>query len=152
MRAPLAWGCETGLYSAVLPKVGVLEGRHDVSHPEYGPSVVRSWAPSDAALGNVAQLAQIDYDSLQSHSSAVVGLLASRGDNDTAMAGTVWRSGLFLYNTASPGRRQLDLGTGFFLISNEVVSDAVSILSISLSNRFAQGTTSSERQAAVQSL
>src|SRR5690606_13367683 len=35
IRAPLAWGCETGTYGAPPVRTGVLEWKHDHGHPEF---------------------------------------------------------------------------------------------------------------------
>ena len=56
IRAPLAWGCETGMYGGTPVRVGVLEGMHQ-DHPEFEASTPTLWKPSTAPVIGDAQAA-----------------------------------------------------------------------------------------------
>jgi len=86
VRAPLAWGCETGTYG-IKPRLGVIDwvfnAHTDLQVTEtVSPSAVRFEPPSVAEL---------------EHGNKVAGIAAATGDNGQGIAGMSWASELHLY-------------------------------------------------------
>lgn len=98
IRAPLAWGCETGTYAVSRPRIGVIDKNFDSIPFDLGAgdgTVVRRWLPPqlmqdpvNAAIG-------------RNHGPGVASIIAARGDNGRGMAGMVWgaRLDLFAFET-----------------------------------------------------
>ena len=96
VRAPLAWGCETGQYGGPLPRVGVLEWEFESNHPDLQlplPATLRS--ASVDPLNPVPATSYTDF--LQWHGTATTGQLTAVGDNGIGIAGMMWRTDLLLY-------------------------------------------------------
>jgi len=102
IRAPLAWGCETGTYGSVPVTVGVVEwgfrALHDTDDLPVGPEPNRRFASrtngEPAAPGEAQKLAW--------HGTAVTGVLTAEGNNEGGVAGVTWRSSLYLYSLGTP--------------------------------------------------
>jgi hypothetical protein len=146
IRAPLAWGCETGAYGGTPVRVGVLEWKHDLSHPEFSTSSPVSWEPSDIQLARFSQpVPQAKADSLKEHGTGVTGILSARGDNGSGLAGVMWQTRLHLYSGMSPGHRATDLQSGFYQIVTQIGRDSIRILTISMDQQVSKAKTAAER-------
>jgi hypothetical protein len=104
IRAPLAWGCETGKYGSVPVPVGVVEWgfRPFQSGDDFagGPEPIVRFATRTLAEPAIPGRAE----ELAWHGTAVAGVLTAAGDNGGGVAGVTWRSSLYLYSlgTATP--------------------------------------------------
>ena len=98
IRAPQAWGCETGVYTAHRVKVGVLDYLFHQNGPELSLSTTQVYNTGDYSY-------PIAGGRIKTHGGAVVGLLAARGDNHVGIPGMVWGADLHLfpYAAESPG-------------------------------------------------
>jgi hypothetical protein len=96
VRAPLAWGCENGLYGAGRVRIGLLDflfANHDLDS-----SVVTPWQPP----GNV-----LKHDTINNikpwtynHGTGIESILAATGDNGRGIAGMVWGADLWVFQTS----------------------------------------------------
>jgi hypothetical protein len=151
IRAPLAWGCEMGLYGGFVPRVGILEWKHDFTHPEFSKSSPVPWEPPDALLP-YSPLAPALVDSLLQHGTSVAGVLAAEGDNGAGVAGLNWKTGLRLYAGLSSGNKQLPILYNFFVIAQQLVADQVRVLSLSVDSPVDSTATASVREAQIRFL
>lgn len=132
IRAPLAWGCETGAYGDALPAVGIFEWKHQSSHPEFAASSPTLWEPPDAPLSHIPPASPAVVDSMERHAVATTGLLAAQGNNGSGIAGVNWRTGLHLYaGYTSPGNHALPIIDNFFVLAEQMVQDQLRVLSLS---------------------
>jgi hypothetical protein len=95
VRAPLAWGCETGSYGGSLVKVGVLDYFFDTTLYDLRRSLVQLVPPDSVQLDTAPS--NLRTPMARGHGSAVAGVLTAEGDNDSGVAGVMWRSQLHLY-------------------------------------------------------
>ncbi|HLB37462.1 MAG TPA: S8 family serine peptidase, partial [Gemmatimonadales bacterium] len=93
IRAPLAWGCETGAYDQGRVKVGVIDFLFDTSRDFDGASVTLT----QPGATDVTTDPQLRDPVNRSHGTAVAGTLAATGDNGIGGAGMLWRSELQLF-------------------------------------------------------
>jgi len=93
IRAPLAWGCETGTYTASRVPLAVVDMVFASVHPDFSASTVQIRRPQRAP-----QLLTLLRDPvLRSHGTAAAGIIAATGDNQQGIAGLVWGANLTLY-------------------------------------------------------
>lgn len=93
VRAPLAWGCETGAYGGPKARVGVLDAYFDTIHRDLESSVTHLFHPGPGEmLSNPGFAAQA-----VTHGTGVAGILSAHGDNGVDMAGMAWLTDLSLY-------------------------------------------------------
>ncbi len=92
IRAPLAWGCETGTYGGQAVRVGVLDVVFASQHQDLPASrVFPVFDTTDFDLG-------LQQDrGLRSHGTGVAGVLSAIGDNSIGVTGILWSSDLQLY-------------------------------------------------------
>ncbi|HXE82840.1 MAG TPA: S8 family serine peptidase [Gemmatimonadales bacterium] len=152
IRAPLAWGCETGAYDTSPVRLGVFEWKHQSGHPEFAGSLFRLWEPSDVDLAPHVQPsppATVQAD--EAHASATVGLAAAEGNNGSGIAGVTWRSSLYLYAGDSPGNRALPFTQASYMLMNQLIADAPRVLSFSADQVFPVNSniTPSDREAQI---
>lgn len=107
IRAPMAWGCETGTYTnSSLPPIAQLELFHGQVHTDIGSSVQSSWEPSDISTTAPSSLGKRDSGYL--HAAQVGGILSAAGNNNAGIAGVAWRTNLQRFSLlSSPNRRLL---------------------------------------------
>ncbi|HEU4648252.1 MAG TPA: S8 family serine peptidase [Gemmatimonadales bacterium] len=106
VQAPLAWGCENGLYGSTPPDVGVLEWRAEVSNPEISSSIVSNFSISPKP--GIAQIPAAFFDRAEWHGTAVAGMVAAEGNNGQGAVGMLWHGRLRIYQAASPNRDEWD--------------------------------------------
>ena len=131
IRAPLAWGCETGTYDNTPVRLGIFELKHQPTHPEFAVSSPRLWEVSDAMVHMYQPLPQQTVETDEKHASATTGLLSAEGNNNSGIAGVAWRSALYLYNGMSPANIPYPVEQAFYVLGNQVVADAPRVLSFS---------------------
>jgi subtilisin family serine protease len=125
VRAHLAWGCETGDYGGSAPRVGILEWAYDTSFADL---------PAQRSLFRLSKDLDTSVSQSADHGTLVASVLAGVGDNDSGVAGMIWRSDLKLYAMTGPGnRRTRDPSFSFFgEILPQVVADQPKVLNISI--------------------
>lgn len=132
IRAPLAWGCETGDYG-VRTAVGIVEWTHDSSNRDLANSLTSSWSPADNLLiatpGSVAA-----RDTAFRHSAETGGLMTATAENNEGIAGVAWRTNLHLFALRSNLRRSL-LPNEWYLFAGQVQTRAPRVLSLSIDGR-----------------
>jgi hypothetical protein len=153
IRSPLAWGCETGDYDNTPVRLGMVEYKHQETHPELAHSSPQLWAPTDdAQLTKISPPAsQAAVEDKQKHAMATTGLLSAEGNNGSGIAGVNWRSDLRLYAAYSAGNRQLPFQTGLYVLTGKVQADAPRVLSFSIDQRVPHGpsVTQLDRETAI---
>lgn len=151
IRAPLAWGCETGSYGDHRTRVGIFELAHRTNHPEYATQVSQSWAPSDDLLRSARVKPASAPDALRNlqHGVAVVGTVSAQGDNGMGVAGATWQSSLYLYAGSSTQARTLPLPSGFYTVAEQIAADNVEVLNFSAGSRTAAGSRVADRFQAI---
>jgi hypothetical protein len=153
IRAPLAWGCETGTYGGTLPRVGIFEWKHQRTHPEFASSGPAFWEPPDAQLAHIHAASAAEADANARHAAATTGLLAAEGDNGSGVAGMTWKTGLYLYaGYSSPGNHPLPIVDNFFALAERIVADRVRILSLSADVVVDSTKPPSEREGLIRAL
>lgn len=132
VRAPLAWGCETGTYSASTVRAAIVEWKHDRDHPELSQSTPVLWEPSDSNLQNESPKPADTVATRRAHATHVAGAMAAIGDNGSGVAGVIWRTDLRLYSVYSNGNRPLPLTTAFYVLTDAIQADRPVVLSLSI--------------------
>jgi len=134
VRAPLAWGCETGDYDNTPVRLGILEYKHQSMHPEFLRSSPQLWEPPDGPglIAFASPQPQSVVQTRETHAIATSGLLAAEGNNNSGVAGLNWRSDLYPYNAYSPANRMLPFVTGLFVLTTQLQVDAPRVLSVSI--------------------
>jgi subtilisin family serine protease len=96
IRAPLAWGCETGLYAPGTVGVGVVDDVFDIAQADFAELSKHV----DTVDAKWFAARPITYPYSLSHGTGVVGVITALGDNGTGTAGLVWASSLRLFRLA----------------------------------------------------
>lgn len=136
IRAPLAWGCETGDYGGALVRVGLFEWKHQALHPDYARSAPKLWEPSDAELAQFSPRSGLAVREAEQHAAATTGLFTAEGDNRSGLAGVNWRTRVHLYSGMSAGNRALPLSSGLYRLADALSADSLRVLNISVDERF----------------
>jgi len=91
VRAPLAWGCETGAYGGELPPIAILDEFFDILDPDL--NVVHRQLPTggDTLVAHPGPT-MVRRD----HGLGVAGVAAAVGDNGRGMSGVAWGAPLHL--------------------------------------------------------
>jgi hypothetical protein len=127
MRAPLAWGCETGAYTAQRVRLGVVDLVFDTLHPDLQGRL----HPPTVGPGLTA-FPRLSEAGLRGHGTAVAGVVAASGDNGTGITGVLWASDLTLYPMSTNGAVDPDPVAPFSSHVDDAISHGVRVLSISL--------------------
>ena len=105
IRAPLAWGCETGAYGAAPPPIAILDLFFDGANPDLNvaktlvPLVADTLVPSTQTFGTRAV----------EHGFGVAGVAAASGDNGRGMSGVAWGAPLRLYALRTGNSQPINL-------------------------------------------
>jgi hypothetical protein len=102
IRAPLAWGCENGLYGSAGPPVAIVELRSGQLHDDLSGSLAVGYVPGPFGATELAPESALVGD--VRHANAVAGLIGATGDNGKGAAGMVWGGRLRLYALEPAGR------------------------------------------------
>jgi hypothetical protein len=151
IRAPLAWGCENGSYGGVLPRIGLLEGRHNGTNPDIIASSPQLRSADTLGVAITSRYGLIQSTSakiaeLSAHATWTSTLLSATGNNDLGTSGVMWRSRLYLYEAVDPAGFALPFSAAFYRIVSTVVSDAPRILSISVDQYLPQNALGSDKE------
>ncbi len=92
VRAPQAWGCETGMYGGTVTRVGVLDAFFDSVATDLVPSNAQVTWPADSAVVPPSYV-----DSARNHGTRVAGVLTAAGENGRGIAGMIWKTDLRLF-------------------------------------------------------
>lgn len=117
VRAPLAWGCENGLYGGERPAVGVVDFFFNRGLPDLAGILTAPSQPDTSLLATEPSEANRD------HGTEVATIMASRGDDGTGTAGMVWDAELTLFALTNENREAEDLVA--YLV-NDVLPGAIS--------------------------
>ena len=109
LRLPQAWGCETGGYNSLRPKLAVLEQNFaGDTLPDFSSNVVRiridAWKADTSAKGG--KPSQIDRVQLQEHGAALTSVLTAQGMNGVGLAGVLWNSATTVFSMENTDRRR----------------------------------------------
>lgn len=146
IRAPLAWGCETGTYGASPPRLAVFEWSFDATHPELTLSGVHPiYSPPGGSGVALSAERQAFY---AFHGTAVASLLTASGDNGQGIAGSIWRSDLrrYMLGSGNVGAPVSALGV-FEQALGAAAADSARVVVMSIGLMVATDTTGASRQA-----
>jgi hypothetical protein len=144
VRAPEAWGCETGTYgSLVSPRVAILEVAHQANHPEFASSQPQPWVPPEDTLWRT--MTPADYAHGIRHASGVTGILTAEGNNSKGIAGMAWRTGAHLIPIATAGRRRV-LPLGWPELRGIIRARSPRVLNITADPRLPSGMPLADRR------
>lgn len=127
VRAPLAWGCETGAYGGSKVKVGVLDAYFDIVHRDLSSSATATFRPAQSEMVLDAGFAT----RTGGHGTAVLGIIAAEGDNGQDMAGMVWNADLSLYAFGQGQYRSTDPVAYLGSAMSSAASRGVQVLNLS---------------------
>jgi len=136
IRAPLAWGCETGTYgrsvrAAIIDRQ--FEAHNDLAVQQIRPPVSR------------IQFSTIPTIDDLEHGNRVAGIFGATGDNGIGIAGVMWNSELTLYELGASGGESINAyrDFGYHLVH---ISDTLGTRILSMSATFgAPGDTANIR-------
>ncbi len=124
IRAPLAWGCETGTYGGSIPRVGLVEWGADTTLSDLQASDPRVFITHPAP--GIPEPLPTPMDT--AHSRAVAGILTASGDNGIGTAGVTWHTSLRLY--VEQGQPSINRFATAYLPG--IMADAPHVLNISV--------------------
>jgi hypothetical protein len=109
IRAPLAWGCETGTYDATRVELGIIDWIFlptDIS-PDLSTSLsagggLRLPQTSEVYTDAVSLAKWNEFEAKQYHGQGSAGVMTATGDNGQGIAGMVWGSKLTAYAMSKP--------------------------------------------------
>jgi hypothetical protein len=128
VRAPLAWGCETGTYSEYRVTVGLLEWMFEEFRPDVPGAVVTAGEAG-------TPITQADRDGFERHGNVVASVVGAVGDNSVGVAGMIWASNLRLYSLGDRARGIPRLTNAAFVeqLLPLIEADSPKVLSVSIS-------------------
>jgi len=103
IRAPLAWGCETGTYTTDRVRVAVIE---QAFYPN--PDVQVSARVIAANRGSGDSMPSVLVDKFEWHGTAVAGTLSASGDNNLGTVGAIWSTDLVVYEMTPANRKAIN--------------------------------------------
>lgn len=121
IRAPLAWGCETGEYGGVRPRLGVLDLIGD-GHSDLPTVVV------DQPSTSLQPSSLLTNPTFRSHGVAVAGIMAAMGDNGQGIAGMIWDAEVFMLSFGRDTLLTTDLLGRLDSLVTRAVSDSVRVM------------------------
>ncbi len=109
IRAPLAWGCETGSYGGAPPIVAVVNLVFDTAQADFRHRSTMLVEPALAAqLTPEKDLSTSPTHPKWHHGTAVAGVMAAAAEDDSGVAGLYWGGTLRLYALARSSDRVID--------------------------------------------
>lgn len=120
IRAPLAWGCETGTYGSSVPSVAVVDFFLDQSSGE-----LPSGARLNVVLPTMVHNPWTGGGSIgeRSHGTGVTSIMVARGNDGSGLAGVLWDAQLTFYGFARADSVPNDLAAHF---ADQIVPDILS--------------------------
>ena len=132
IRAPEAWGCETGAYGSTA-HVGLIEWQRRPTHLDLvGSSVPGTWGFADSPQISIIPAKPLKTVSNTVHAVGTAGVLTATGDNNLGIAGTAWKSQFRPYALSTPSHRSLPLNWAVYLLVEQLIKDRPQILSVSI--------------------
>jgi hypothetical protein len=128
VRAPLAWGCETGQYGGSAPSIAMLDYFYDGALTDL--EVVHRVQPGQADLDSTSQ--RVFSSSERDHGFAVASLAAAFGNNGVGTAGMVWGAPLRLHAFATGNKVVSNYLRPLYDAINDADANGVRILSLSV--------------------
>jgi hypothetical protein len=125
VRAPVAWGCETGKYGSPLVRVAVLDEYFDQPLNPDLPTT-QSYPPAAGLMVS----AQPTPRELR-HGTMVAGILGAKGDNLAEIAGMIWNSDMYLYSYGANGSIVRDGVARFAYVLGDASAKGVKVLNLS---------------------
>jgi len=135
VRAPLAWGCETGDYGSAPLRVGVFDLMLDSQHPDLQQNVaqVHPIPPGVPMRLNLPMIANTPKArARRHHGTGVSGTLTAVGDNGIDIAGMMWRSELHFFALSKGDSTPDDPYAYFRALLDSATQAGVRVLNVSL--------------------
>lgn len=129
IRAPLAWGCETGQYGDTKAAIAIIDPFLDISAPTPDLTVVRRGGAllTDTLVPMLVPPTLSDRE----HGLAVAAVAAAQGDNGLGGLGVAWGAPLHLYALHEGNLAPKNLLAPYVRAINGVASSGVRILNLS---------------------
>jgi len=103
IRAPLAWGCETGDYGGPRVAVGVVDFVFNRTLPDFAGLLAPPSVPD--ATGRDMEQSPVS----RNHGTEVASILAGAGDDGAGIVGMMWKAELNLFSLTNNGEQPVDL-------------------------------------------
>lgn len=94
IRAPLSWGCETGLYtSPARVRIGVMDFLFETGNQEFDSTTVHLVQPTTGLQNDAALATPV----VRTHGTSVSAAMTALGNNNYGVAGMVWASDIHMF-------------------------------------------------------
>jgi subtilisin family serine protease len=124
IRAPQAWGCETGIYSNARVKVGIIDNLFATPTQDLAKSLFRFQGPRNFKPYNWA----VEHPILRSHGTSVTSLVVAAGDDGSGTAGMLWGADVTQYAFSSGTDLSASTSLDLFQHVQDAISTGVKIL------------------------
>jgi len=139
VRAPLAWGCETGAYKGARPAVGVVDYQMDKTLADFAALMAAPFEPTLPAE-DMGVSSPLQDPSVATHGTGVAAIIVGRGDDGQGLAGMIWDAQLSFFALTANGMEPKDISLYF---ADQILPEAsrrgvrvlVSSVGIGASNR-----------------
>jgi hypothetical protein len=125
IRAPLAWGCETGQYGSSPPSIGIIDYFFDGPTTDLNVTHVERPTGADVLVQTIPSADEVE------HGLGVAGVAAAIGDNGVGTTGVAWGAPLHHYAFATNGQTPTNLLRPFFRALNLASQANVQVVSMS---------------------
>ncbi|MBP6670544.1 MAG: S8 family serine peptidase [Gemmatimonadales bacterium] len=134
VRAPQAWGCETGEYGALPVRVGIVEYDFEPSPIDLAPSAA---TPAfRAATTGPTGADSATASALRYHGMSMAVALSARGNDSTGIPGVIWRTDLRRYALGTANNyASFTISGGLDQALRQASLDRVRVLSLSIKVR-----------------
>jgi hypothetical protein len=137
VRAPLAWGCETGAYGGSRVDVGVVDLVIDTGQPDIVTSLVyHPVRADDRMVPNLPLQANTPLAIMRRHHGTnVAGNLAAAGGDGIGIAGMMWAARMHFFALSRDGQTPEEPYLFFMEILERAAASGVRALNVSLDLR-----------------
>ncbi len=129
VRAPLAWGCETGQYGSSLPTVAFFDAYFDGPTTDLNVLQTLRPTPADTLVPPMTPPTSDDFE----HGLAVAAVAGAVANNGTGTVGVAWGTPLKLYAMGTNGLVPANLLVPLYKAINDANSSSTQVLSLSFS-------------------